>query len=825
MSETAAGRRGAPAPPLPELPVAETLPALREALADSGRAVLTAPPGSGKTTLVPLALLDASWLQGQRIVLLEPRRVAARAAAARMAQLLGERVGETVGYHIRFDRRVSAATRIEVLTEGLLTRRLQADPELPGVGLVIFDEFHERSLEADLALALTLDARAALNPALRVLVMSATLDAARVAALLDGAPVIESAGRLYPVAIHYQAGSEPVPDLVARGVRRALAESAGDVLAFLPGAREIREAQGLLDGRGLAVFPLYGDLPAEAQDAALRPLADGRRKVILATNIAQTSLTVEGVSAVVDSGWARVARFDLGSGADRLETERISKASADQRAGRAGRLGPGWALRLWSAEQQGRLRAHDLPEIAHVDLSRFALELAAWGLRPQDAPLLDAPPSAAWEVALQGLQAMAAVDDGGRITAYGRSLLAVPAMPRRAHLLRQAEAAGLADQALWLLAALEERSGALDLAEALEAWVAGRGDPALQRRLRDSVRQLGQRLQLAPARRVVERDLARLIAWAYPERIAQRRPGGVGVFLCADGREMRVPESAPLAQQDWLAVAHWDPGPPRRLRSAVAYSEADLRRDHAARLQTVLRGGWDPQTDAVHASEELRLGALVLTRKPALPPEEARIAGVMEGIRRLGIDALPWTPAARQWQARVLCLRAWQPEAGWPDLSDSALLDQLSQWLPPWLQGVSRRSQFDRIPLLDALRSRLDHAMLQAVERLAPTHLAVPSGQRHALHYVPGQPPVLEVKLQEMFGATRTPTVCEGRVAVQLHLLSPARRPVAVTQDLEGFWAQGYFDVRKDLRGRYPRHPWPENPLAAPATARAKPRS
>jgi ATP-dependent helicase HrpB len=811
-------------PVLPALPVAETLPALRDALRTQGRAVLTAPPGSGKTTLVPLALLEDGWLSGQRMLVLEPRRVAARAAAARMAQLLGERVGETVGYHIRYDRRVSPATRIEVLTEGLLTRRLQADPELPGVGLVIFDEFHERSLDADLALALTLDARAALNPALRVLVMSATLDAARVAALLDAAPVIESGGRLFPVSVHHRSSPEPLPEAMARGVRQALGETEGDVLGFLPGAREIRDTQQLLEGRGLAVFPLYGDLPAEAQDAALRPLSDGRRKVILATNIAQTSLTVEGVAAVVDSGWARVARFDLGSGADRLETERISKASAEQRAGRAGRLGPGWALRLWSAEQQGLLRPHDLPEIAHVDLSRFALELAAWGLRVQDAALMDAPPAAAWEVALQGLRAMAAVDGEGRVTPYGRRLLTVPAVPRRAHLLRQAEQTGLADQAVWLLAALEERSGALDLAETLEAWVGERGDPAVQRRLRDSVRQLAQRLQLRPADRVRERDLARLIAWAYPERIAQRRPGGGGVFLCADGRELRVPEAVPLAQQDWLAVAHWDPGPPRRLRSAVAYAEADLRRDHAAELKTIIRGGWDVQTEAVVGSETLQFGALVLTRKTVQPSAEARVAGVIEGVRRLGIEVLPWDEAARQWQARVNSLRLWQPEAGWPDLSDAALLDGLEHWLAPWLDGVSRRSQFDRIPLLEALRSRLDPAARQAVERLAPTHLTVPSGQRHALQYAAGQPPVLEVKLQEMFGATRTPTVCDGRVAVQLQLLSPARRPVAVTQDLEGFWTKGYFDVRKDLRGRYPRHPWPENPLEAIPTARAKPR-
>lgn len=812
---------------LPNLPVVEALPALREALKHQGRAVLTAPPGSGKTTVVPLALLDEPWLAGRRIVVLEPRRVAARAAAARMAELCGEPVGETVGYQIRFDRKLGRHTRVEVLTEGLLTRRLQVDPDLPGVGLVIFDEFHERSLEADLALALTLDARATLNPELRVLVMSATLDADRVAQLLAAAPVVHSDGRLFPVEVSYHPSAASVPEAVAAGVETALATADGDVLAFLPGARDIIAAQAAVVAHrpGVAVFPLYGALPAADQDAALRPLQDGRRKVILATNLAQTSLTVEGVTQVVDSGWARAARFDLGSGADRLETERISRASADQRAGRAGRLGPGRALRLWSAERQGLLALHDTPEIMGVDLTRFALELAAWGLSPADALLLDPPPQPAWEYAQDLLGALGAVTGEGRITDHGRRLLSMPTGPRQAHLLMRAEAAGLAAQAVWLIAALEERLPTLDLTDVLSAWVAGRGEPAVRRRVRETAQQLGRRLGVTPATDLVARDLARLVAWAYPERVALRRPRGDGVYQCADGRELRLPAHEALARAPLIAAAHWDAGPPRRLRAGLPLEEADLRQDQADRITRQDIGAWDEREQAVIGERQERFGALVLSRKPRPAEDALRIAGVLHGIRRLGLAALPWPEASRQWRQRVGSLRLWQPEAVWPAVDDEALLATLETWLAPYLEGISRREHFSRIPLQSALDGLLDYPAQRALAQLAPTHLTVPSGHRHAVAYEVGAPPVLEVKLQEMFGCTDNPSVCEGRVAVRLHLLSPARRPIAVTADLAGFWRQGYLDVRKDLRGRYPRHPWPEDPLSAAPTARAKPRS
>lgn len=828
---------------LPRLPVLASVDALRQALARDGRAVLAAPPGSGKTTLIPLALLSAPWLAGRRILMLEPRRVAARAAAARMAFLLGGAVGETVGYQIRFERRVSPLTRIEVVTEGLLTRRLQADAELPGIGLVIFDEFHERSLDADLALALTLDARANLNPDLRLMVMSATLDTERVAQLLDGAPVIESGGRLHPVDIRHapvSAGSEPREhgEAVARGALRALDETDGDILAFLPGTREIRAAQSWLSsrlGESVALRPLYGELPSEDQDLALRPDAVGRRKVILATNIAQTSLTVEGVRTVVDGGLVRVARFDLAAGANRLDTERVSRASAEQRAGRAGRLGPGVCYRLWSREQHAALMPHDTPEILAVDLTRFALELAAWGAtRTEDLRFLDQPGAARWQYARARLHDIDALDAAGRISAHGRELLRVPSTPRLAHMLLRAREHGLGRTAAWVAAALEARetSGSGDLAQAVRELARGAGDGGLRHRVGDAVRQFLRAAVIADEAPLAldDRSIARCIAWAYPERLARRRPGGRGTpdvaFLCADGGEARLREHEALARADWLAIAHWEPGPSRRIRSAVALLDEDVRRDQAAHLVWRSVVEWDAQSAAVTAEVQLRLGAIALDRKPLSSRDAADdvAQAMLAGVRALGLDALPWEPAARQLQARVESLRGWRPDEGWPDFSDAGLAARLDEWLLPHLVGLTRREHLARLDIGELLRAQLDHAQQQRLNQLAPSHLEVPTGSRIRLEYRPPEAPVLEVKLQEMFGSLDTPTVNGGRTKVVLHLLSPAQRPIAVTQDLAGFWARGYADVRKDLRGRYPRHPWPEDPRQAEPTRRAKPR-
>lgn len=833
-------------PTLPQLPVLDALPRLRTTLA-RGCAVLSAPPGSGKTTLVPLALLDETWLAGQRIVMLEPRRVAARAAAARMARLLGEPVGETVGYQVRFERRMSVRTRIEVVTEGLLARRLQADPELPGVGLLIFDEFHERSLDADLALALALDARANLRPELRVLVMSATLDIARVATLLGDAPVIESGGRQYEVDLRY---APPRADLdhgsaVAQTAIHALQQTEGDVLAFLPGAREIRSAQNLLRERltdRVGIYPLYGELGPREQDAALAPDPDGRRKLILATNIAQTSLTVEGVRTVVDGGLVRVARFDLGAGANRLDTERVSRASAEQRAGRAGRLGPGVCYRLWSREQQATLAPHDTPEILAVDLTRFALELAAWGVAdPRTLNLLDPPPATAWTHARKLLHGLQAIDGGGRITAHGRALVRLPTAPRRAHMLLRARAHGLGALACWVAALLDEREhGSADLADALERYLRGRGEPVAQRRVREAARQMLRLLDVdadaVPEPEAVSAaDVARVVAWAYPERIARRRPGVRDhrdmAYQCADGGEATLAQSDALSVREWLAIAHWSvegDGPARRsarrIRLACALDETQILRDHPPVVTE--RVFWDAQAQAVVAERQARIGALVVERKPLLTAVGETVAAAMcEGVRMLGLDALPWTETARQLRARVLSLRVWRPDEEWPDLGDEALLARIHDWLLPHLEGITRREHLARLDLAMILRQQLDHAQQQRLDRLAPTHLDVPTGSRIRLEYRPPEPPVLAVKLQEMFGCACTPAVNDGRVPVVLHLLSPAQRPVAVTQDLAGFWARAYADVRKDLRGRYPRHPWPDDPLAAAPTRRPKPRA
>ena len=824
-------------PQLPDYPALSALPAVREALRARRSAVLAAPPGSGKTTVVPLKLLDEPWLSGKKILMLEPRRVAARAAAARMAFLLGEKAGETVGYQIRFERRVSKQTRVEVITEGLLTRRLQDDAELPGVGLVIFDEFHERSLDADLALALTLDARANLNPELRVLVMSATLDTLRVSALLDQAPVAESGGKLFSVDIRHLA-ARPLAehaDAVAQGVLTALSETPGDVLAFLPGAREIRACQRQLEARlagRVRVLPLYGELSSEEQDAALRPAQDGLRKVILATNIAQTSITVEGVSTVVDGGLVRVARFDLGAGANRLETQRVSRASADQRAGRAGRLGPGFCYRLWSKDSHGALPAHDTPELLASDLSRFALELANWGAADIAAlKFLDAPPAVNWNYARELLRELGAVDERGRISAHGRELARLPTSPRRAHMLLLARQKELATLAAWVAAALDERDGgSADLATLVENYLAGRNsDPNAQRRVKESAQQLARLVSAEDRAAFDEADVARIVSWAYPERIARRRPGQGSqkefAYLCEDGGEARIHEKDALAQSEWLAIAHWDPGPPRKIRLGVRLREADVLSDHAARIRTSQEVTWDARNECVVAEEQQVLGAIVLARKPLRDGAgEAVRRAMIGGLRQMGLQVLPWPETAREWQARVLSLRAWRPEDNWPDVSDAALLATLEDWLTPYLDGVTRREHLARLDLAEILNARFDYALQQKLNRLAPTHIEVPTGSRIRLEYRPPEAPALHVKLQEMFGCLDTPTVSGGRIKVVLHLLSPAQRPIAVTQDLAGFWARGYADVKKDMKGRYPRHPWPEDPVGAAPTRRAKPR-
>ena len=807
--------------PLPPLPIDTALPPLRAALAGRGRAVLQAPPGAGKTTRVPLALLGEPWLGGGKIVMLEPRRIAARAAAGHMASLLGEKAGETVGYRIRMDRKIGPYTRIEVVTEGILTRMLQDDPALEGVGAVIFDEFHERSLNADLGLALALET-AELRDDLRLLVMSATLEGGPVALLLGDAPVVTSEGRAFPVETQHRPPrpGEAIEDAVARAVRDALVEETGSLLVFLPGAREIRRVQAKLAalGDGVAVAPLYGDLPGAEQDQAIRPAPAGTRKVVLATNIAETSLTIEGVRVVIDSGLARAPRFDPRTGMSRLETVTIARAAADQRRGRAGRTEPGMCWRLWARAGEGAMAPFDPPEILVADLAPLALELTLWG--GGDLAWLDPPPAAALAQARALLADLGAIDADGRPTAHGKAMARLPLHPRLAHMVLRAKAEGVGGTAAELAAILEGRrpSSETDLRASLEMLHRDRGDPAVAR-LREAARDIARRFDLKGG----GGDAGALLTLAYPDRVARRRPGGRGSFLLANGRGAALRDSDPLAGANYLAIAETDDaGREARILAAAPLDEATLEAVLGDRIAWVETVAWDAAEQAVTARRQRRLGALVLADAALPNPDPAAVAAaLLEGVRRLGLDALPWRDGAVALRRRVGFARTLEGEA-WPDWSDAALMETLEQWLGPHLSGMRRRGDLDRLDLAQILA--LDWERQRALDALAPATIPIPSGRRAALDYADPAQPVLAVKLQEMFGQAETPRVGGGRVPVAIHLLSPAGRPLQVTRDLAGFWAGSYAEVRKDMRGRYPRHPWPDDPLAAPATARAKPR-
>lgn len=821
-----------------DLPISEVLPALRAALAQHRAVVLQAPPGAGKTTRVPLALLDAPWLVGRRILVLEPRRLAARAAAARMSELRGEPIGETIGYRVRFESKTGPRTRTEVLTEGILTRRLQNDPGLEDTGLVIFDEFHERHLHTDLALALTRDSQRLLRPDLKILVMSATLDGQGIARVLE-APLIASGGRAHPVAIDYlsREPDAPLAERVATAVRTALTRHEGDVLAFLPGAGEIRRVQELLGGvAGVDVLPLYGDLSWEDQARALKP-GGSLRKVVLATPIAETSLTIEGVCVVVDSGYARVPQFDPRTGLTRLVTARISRASADQRAGRAGRLGPGVCYRLWTESTHRGLASQPVPEIKTADLASLALELAAWGTDAGALTWLDPPPPGALAQARALLGMLGAIDEAGAITPIGRAMAALPVHPRLAHMLRAAGERGLAHLACDLAALVSERDifggtrRTVDLVPRLEALEAARrdgrrgaqahgADPGGSARAIQAASQFRHALHAKPDRGTG--DPGALLALAYPDRIGMQRTPQEPRYLLANGRGARLPAYEARLSVPWLVAAAVDAGEAEgTIHLAAAVSLDALRHELADSIRVTETVRWDETTESVVARREERLGELVLSAEALAHPDNEKVRSAMlEGVRRLGIVALPWSGEAREWQARALSLRAWFPEEDWPDVSDAALAANLVAWLGPWLDGIARREHLARLDMLSMLTGLLDHDRLRRLEEHAPTHVRVPSGSRVRLAYRAGESPILAVKLQEMFGQTDTPRVAGGRVPVTLHLLSPAQRPIQVTQDLRGFWDRTYPEVRKELKGRYPKHPWPDDPLTAIPTAR-----
>jgi ATP-dependent helicase HrpB len=796
---------------LPDLPVLATLPALRQALAERAAAVLTAPPGSGKTTLVPLALLDAPWLDGRRILMLEPRRLATRHAAARMAALLGQDVGETVGYAMRFEQRRGPATRIEVVTEGLLVRRLQGDPGLVGVGLVVFDEFHERSLDADLGLALTREVQASLRPDLRLLVMSATLDAAATAAYLGGAPVVTAAGRPHPVTIHHRPG-EPAAVVVAE----ALDRHPGDILVFLPGAAEIDRLAGELGHLDAALHRLHGALPRTEQDAALLPAAGGRRKIVLATNIAETSLTIEGVGVVIDTGLARRSRYSPRTGMSRLETVRISRASADQRAGRAGRLGPGHAYRLWPEAETRGLAAVDPPEIVEADLAALVLELALWGVRrPEGLAFMTPPPAGGFAAAQALLQSLGALDEAGLATAHGRTLAGLPLHPRLGHMVVVAEAKGALPTALALAAFAGERdpwprSVGPDLAARLADWQRA---PATLRRLE---RQLARRLGTgAGAHTGPDPTQAGLCAaLAFPDRIAQRRRPGSAELRLANGRGARLADPGAFADTAYLVV--WeseDRGSDALVRLAAGLDEATLEAVAGERIRTVAEVRLDPGMRRVVGESRRMLGALVLARRDAAASPEAALACLLQAVHDQGLGILPWSDAVVRLRERLAFLHRAEP-GGWPAVDDATLVAEREAWLAPWLLGLTSFDALGPDQLGRALLSRVDPARQADLDRLAPAHWTSPLGSRIAIDYA-SHPPVLACRLQELFGQTRHPAVLDGRQPLTLHLLSPAGRPIQVTQDLPGFWQGSYAEVRKALRGRYPRHPWPEDPAAA----------
>ncbi|MEM9093349.1 MAG: ATP-dependent helicase HrpB [Pseudomonadota bacterium] len=817
----------------PDLPIDAVLPDLAERLRAGGNLVLQAPPGAGKTTRVPLALLEADWLGGDRIVMLEPRRVAARAAAERMAEMLDEKVGQTVGYRIRHETKVSRGTRIEVVTEGVLTRRLQSDPGLEGVGCVVFDEFHERSIHADLGLALCLEAQSALRPDIRLVAMSATLDGEAVAALMR-APIITSEGRSFPVETRWLDAPlkldrrRRLEDAAAELVRRALEEEPGDALVFLPGAREIHAVESRLAGQvsdGVDILPIYGGLPFAKQQQALRPSSPGRRKVVLATAIAETSLTIEGVRIVIDAGRSRRARFDPSSGMSRLVTERASKAAAAQRRGRAGRLEDGVCYRLWSKGEEGALRAFDPPEIIEADLAPLALELAQWGAAPSGLPFLDAPPDAAFAQAVDLLRMLGALDAADRITAHGRAMASAPLHPRLAHMVL---AAGVSDEACQLAALLEERDplrqDGIDVGKRLAALREPHKHPSVRttlERIADTARRLRRRLPSSQPRVL---SIGALLALAYPDRIGLRRKGEEPRFLLSGGKGAALKREDPLGAERLIVAADLD-GDAReaKVRLGAAVSLGEIEELFADQIKWTNVCEWSKRDRMVSARRRRMLGAVALEDQVWRDaPPEALGAAMADGVRQLGLAALPWSPAAERRVSRVR--RASDGDAGdgdLPDWSDAALLDGLDAWLAPHLAGLRSATDLGTLNLHEILRSGLTWNQTQALDRIAPAHFETPLGGRAPIDYS-GADPKVSIRLQELFGLDHHPTVAGAPIL--LELLSPAHRPIQTTADLPGFWRGSYADVRKDMRAKYPKHPWPEDPIAANPTRRAKQR-
>ena len=813
------------------LPIDAALPQLTSALAGNDAAVLVASPGAGKTTRVPLVLLDEPWAKDKKILVLEPRRLAARAAAARMASTLREQVGDTVGLRVRFDSKVTKRTRIEILTEGVFTRLILDDPSLDGIAAVLFDEFHERSLDADLGLALARDAQLGLRPDLKLLVMSATLDGARVAALLGDALAVESEGRVFPVETRYL-GRDPRASIerqAADAVERALRAESGSLLVFLPGAGEIRRTEELLKERirdtNVDIVGLFGALDAREQDRAISPSPPGRRKVVLATSIAETSITIEGVRVVIDSGLARVPRYEPDVGLTRLETVRVSRAAADQRRGRAGRTEPGICYRLWDEPQTGSLEPYTRPEILSADLSSFALDLAQWGAGDTgQLAFLDAPPQAAMNEARTLLREIGAIDENNRITEEGRKLRALPLPPRLARMVVDAAAQGAGEMAAAIAAVLTERGlggNDVDLGHRLENFRRDRS-----RRAEDA-RAMVRRWTATAGNRQTDNDQSpgALLALAYPDRVARNRGGSGGAFLLANGRGGMIDPASALARETYLVVAELaGAAAAGRIVLAAPITLEEIEQDFAEQIRDSETVTFDATSASLRARRTRRLGSLVLaeqTRPVGFDSGSARL--LAEGIATIGVRKLPWSKAQLQLRNRVMFLRRAEGDE-WPDLSDDTLARTAAEWLAPFLTGKTSLQQIGADDLAAMLDALLPWTLRKRIDAEAPTHFAAPSGSQVPIDYEAEEGPKLSIRVQELFGLAVHPTIAGGRVPLLIELLSPAHRPVQMTRDLPGFWRGSYKDVRTNLRGRYPKHPWPDDPLTAPATRRAKPR-
>ncbi|NVK19899.1 MAG: ATP-dependent helicase HrpB [Methylocystaceae bacterium] len=826
---------------LPDFPVKETFADLKATLATEPTAILEAPPGAGKTTLVPLTLLNEDWLSSQKIIMLEPRRLAAKMAASRMASLLGEQAGQTVGYRIRQEKKVSKETRIEVVTEGILTRMIQNDPELTGVGLVIFDEFHERNLQGDLGLAFCLETQEALRDDLRLLVMSATLDGKALSGFLDGAKRIISKGRSFPVATYNLPRPDKfnLPQETAQAIHKAIQEEEGNILVFLPGEGEIRKTQSLLEDRygtrqDILIAPLFGALTAKQQDMAIAPTHDNVRKIVLATTIAETSLTIEGIRIVVDCGMKRVARFDAARGFSKLETVRVSKASAMQRQGRAGRMEDGVCYQLWPKAETQALAPRDTPEILEADLAPLILELATWGVNNiKDLKFLDYPSEKNYLDAQKLLVDLTALNSETKLTAHGRQMQKLALHPRLAHMVltAQNEDDDIAALACEIAAVLHDgplikgRQGS-DLRDSLSVLksknIASYGARGAIYRARETAKGLKSRLKLPHNLQTNPLETGRLLARAFPDRIAKiRQKGGVD-YLLSNGSGVALSEDDPLRGEEFLVISHLDGSKARgRIFTACPLDQNDIEDVFADQLTEEDNIDWDQQNQAARAERRLKFGALTLKSSPLkdIDPEQMTQA-LCQGIRQVGLHALPWTIESENLRQRIAFLRHY--DQNWPDFSEQTLLDQLENWLVPYLTGCSRLDHLKKIDLEAALLAQLSWEDQQSLNQLAPTHYRVPSGSQIRLDYSTADKPVLSVKLQEMFGEPQTPTINNGTCRLSIHLLSPAGRPLQVTENLASFWQDAYDSVKKEMKGRYPKHPWPDNPLEAIATAKTK---